>query len=308
MTVPVSNMTAQFANTDYRYDAIGMDANTNGYAANSTLIHLKANTESRFWVDVDGNVLANGNIQANGSVNIAGDLVLVGSIVIGDPDADLTLANSAFVNNTLYSNNVRANNINTNDIHVSTMNADSILVGGESISQIVSGQQTIYVPAGVMIPYDTGPDANTWYTSSSRGFYKTLDFSTSTQQYAQFCILMPKSWDETTDMYAQFIWDNNTSGTAGVVWGIGSIALADDDNLGISAPTYRYVADYAGTTVRDIRITNEINFTVGGSPVAEEFITFVVTRATANGTDTHGGFAQLHGVKLHYTTDAATDD
>lgn len=302
MTVPVSNMTAQFANTDYRYDAIGMDANTNGYAANSTLIHLKANTESRFWVDVDGNVLANGNIQANGSIYIDG------GITIGDPDADLTLANSAFVNNTLYSNNVRANNINTSDIHVSTMNADSILIGGESISQIVSGTQTIYVPATVMVPYDTGPTSNTWYTSSSRGFYTTLDFNPSTQQYAQFNIQMPKQWDESTDMYAQFLWDNNTSGTAGVVWGIGSIALADDDNLGISAPTYRYVADYAGTTVRDIRITNEINFTVGGSPGAEEFITFVVTRSTANGTDTHSGFAQLHGVKLHYTTDAATDD
>jgi len=299
MTVPISNMTSQFANTDYRYDAIGLDANTNGYAANSTLIHLKANSESRFWVDVDGNVLANGNIQANGSVNIAGDLILVGSIVIGDPDADLTLANSAFVNNTLYTNNVRSNTTNSTSIDV-----DNFYVGGQNIK----GQQTIWVPAAVMVAGETvGPEANTWYTSSSSGFYTTKDFSSSTQNYAQFSIQMPKSWDESTDIYAQFVWDNPTSSSSGVVWGIGAIALADSDSLSIGTPTYRYVLDYAGT-VRDAWITNEINFTVGGSPAAEEYVAFVVTRATANGSDTYGGLAQLHGVKLHYTTNTVTDD
>lgn len=303
MTVPISNMTSQFANTEYRYDAIGLDANTNGYAANSTLIHLKANGESRFWVDVDGTILANGSIHANGNVVIdvltANSVNVLGAIVIGDPDADLTLANSAFINNTLSTNNVRSNTTNSTSIDVNNFYVDG---------QNIKGQQTIWVPAAVMVAGETaGPEANTWYTSSSRGFYTTKDFSGSTQNYAQFSIQMPKSWDESTDIYAQFVWDNPSSSSSGVVWGIGAIALADSDSLSISAPTYRYVADNAGT-VRDTWITNEINFTVGGSPGAEEYVAFVVTRATANGSDTYTGLAQLHGVKLHYTTDTVTDD
>lgn len=65
MTVAISNMYSTFANSSIRYDAIGMNVNVVSYAANSTLINLKANGNSKFSVDVGGNVFASNIVAAN---------------------------------------------------------------------------------------------------------------------------------------------------------------------------------------------------------------------------------------------------
>jgi hypothetical protein len=59
MTVPISNMNQTFANNSIRYDAIGMNVNASAYAANSTLLNLKVEDNTKFSIDLDGNVFAN---------------------------------------------------------------------------------------------------------------------------------------------------------------------------------------------------------------------------------------------------------
>ena len=65
MTTPISNINATFANTSIRYDAIGMNVNASAYAANSTLINLKTNGNTKFSVDVNGTMNVSNIIASN---------------------------------------------------------------------------------------------------------------------------------------------------------------------------------------------------------------------------------------------------
>lgn len=305
MTVPVSNMTATFANTDYRYDAIGMDANTFGQYANTTLLHLKANGESRFQVDIDGNLYANGSITANQTMYLAGNIVITGV------ESDLQIGNTIYANNTVYTNNVRANTLNTINLTTTGINATSIWVGSASVSNVVTGQQTVWVPAKSMSVNTTeGATANTWEAATNDVMASTLDFSGSANNSAQFSIQMPKAWDTSTGIIAQFVWSHPTTTTNfGVVWEIAAISLGNSDAYDASYASSAVQTTDTGGTTNDIFISPESTAVSPiGASAAEELVTFRVRRYPAHASDTMTVIAQLHGVKLHYTVLAASDD
>ena len=67
------------------------------------------------------------------------------------------------------------------------------------------------------------------------------------------------------------------------------------------------MVDTGGTT-DDLYISPESSaHTVQGTPGAEEFVVFEIFRDVSDAGDTMAVDARLHGVKLHYTTDAVTD-
>lgn len=171
------------------------------------------------------------------------------------------------------------------------------------------GQQTIFVPAGAMTPATTnGAARGSGETSVNKVMRSTLDFDASTEEFAQFGVQMPKGWDEST-LIAQFIWSHaSTTTNFGVVWGIEAVAFADSDALDTAWGTEVATADTGGTT-DDIFISPESTaITVAGSPGNEEYVMFRITRVVGNASDTMAVDARLHGVKIHYTTSAATDD
>lgn len=173
----------------------------------------------------------------------------------------------------------------------------------------ILGKQTIWIPALAMVARTTnGSAAGTVETTTNRVMIKTLDFDTSTAEYAQFAIQMPKGWDEST-LVCQFIWSHPATATNfGVAWEIAAVAFADDDAADTAFGTAVTVTDTGGTT-NDIYITAESSaMTVAGSPGAEEYVVFQVNRAPANGSDTLAVDARLHGIKLHYTINAARDN
>lgn len=173
----------------------------------------------------------------------------------------------------------------------------------------IVGQQTIWVPAVAMVTRTTnGATFGTLETTTNKVMLNTLDFDTSTQEFVQFAIQMPKSWNEGT-LICQFIWSHPATTTNfGVAWQIQSVGLANDDPADTAFGTAVTVVDTGGTT-NDIYITDETPaMTVAGTPTAEEYVIFQVARAVSNASDTMAVDARLHGVKIHYTTDAATDD
>lgn len=191
------------------------------------------------------------------------------------------------------------------DVTVTLPNAAGTL----PLDTLGQGQHTFFVPAGAMTPASTnGAARSTAETTTHKVMRSTLDFDASTEEFAQFFVQMPKSWNEGT-LVAQFIWSHpSTSTNFGVVWGIEAVALADDDALDTAWGTEIATTDTGGTT-DDIYITAESSaITVAGSPGNEEFVLFRVTRVVGNGSDTMAVDARLHGVKIHYTTNAATDD
>lgn len=171
------------------------------------------------------------------------------------------------------------------------------------------GQHAIWVPAVAMYGRLTnGAAANAVEMGTHRVVLRTLDFDTTTQEFAQFAIQMPKSWNRGT-LVCQFVWSHAAaSGSFGVVWQIQAVALGDNEGADQAFGTAVTVADTGGTT-NNVYITPETGaMTVGSSPGEEQWVVFQVARVPANGSDNLPVDARLHGVKIHYTTNALTDD
>lgn len=187
-------------------------------------------------------------------------------------------------------------------------NLQTTLDGKADLSAIL-GQQTIWVPATAMTPRTTnGAARGTVETTTNKVMLSTLDFDPSTQEFSQFAIQMPKGWNEST-LVCQFVWSHpSTTVNFGVVWEIQAVAFANDDAADTAFGTAVTVADTGGTT-NDVYVSDETAaMTVAGSPGPEEWVVFQVRRAPANASDTMAVDARLHGVKVHYTIDAAKDD
>jgi hypothetical protein len=220
-------------------------------------------------------------------------------------------------------------------IGTATINADSITVGSNAVlsntslsfgnatvntaitstdftengvSIVPFGQQTIWVPAIAMYtPATAGAAAGSIELPTNDVQLKTLDFDTTTQEFAQFAIQMPKSWD-LSGLVARFVWSHAATTTNfGVVWQIQAYAYADNTGLDTTFGTAVTATDTGGTTNNLYLSPETASITVGGTPSPEEHIIFRVARVPANGSDNMAIDARLHGVRIHYTTNAASD-
>lgn len=171
-----------------------------------------------------------------------------------------------------------------------------------------AGVETIWVPAAAMTSRTTnGAAAGTLEMTTNKNMFSTLDFDTTTAEYAQFAIRMPKSWDEGT-VTARFTWSHaSTTTNFGVAWRLGGVALSDDDAGDVAFGTVAAATDTGGTT-NDIYITAATAaITIAGTPAAEDWVMFQIDRGVANGSDTMAIDARLHGVTLYITTNATND-
>lgn len=195
--------------------------------------------------------------------------------------------------------------------------ASDFLLGEESggairkfdATKIGAGAKTIWIPAGAMAARTTnGCAQNTVEMTTNKQMVKTCDYDTTTQEFAQFSIQMPKSWDEGT-LTAKFSWSHAATVTNfGVVWAMECYAYSDDDAIDQAWGTAQQVADTGGTTDDLYRTSATPALTVGGSPAAEDVVYCQVKRVPSDGSDTMSVDARLHGVMVTYTTDVNTDN
>jgi spore coat protein U-like protein len=133
----------------------------------------------------------------------------------------------------------------------------------------------------------------------------TMDFDQSTQQFAQFQISLPKSWNEGT-VTAQFVWVANT-GTGNVIWRIAGVAMSDGDAFDVAFGTAVSVTD-ALIATGDIHISAETGaITIAGTLAAGDEVVLQIDRDAANGSDTLTASARLLGIRLFFTTDTGVD-
>jgi hypothetical protein len=178
-------------------------------------------------------------------------------------------------------------------------------VGGGS----TQGKHSIPVMAPAIIPSASGGCAAlaTVATSANHPDVQSIDFDSTTQEFAQFSIAMPKSWNEGT-ITASFIWTHGATVTNfGVRWGLQAVAVSDDDTIDVAYGTAQEVTDTGGTTSDHYRSAETSAITVGGTPQAEDTVYFRVYRDPANGADNLAVDAKLLGVVVHITTNADTD-
>ena len=172
----------------------------------------------------------------------------------------------------------------------------------------IAGKETIWVPSSAMYGATTNPaDAQQVETTATRPDMKVLDFDASTDEFAQFSIAMPKSWNEGTLTY-QVYWTPGSTNTGDCIFGLQAVACADNDTIDVAYGTAVNVTDAGIGTVEDQQITDESGaVTVAGSPAAGELTYFQLFRDANAGGDTFSADARVLGVKIFFTTDAAND-
>lgn len=162
---------------------------------------------------------------------------------------------------------------------------------------------TLYVPAGAMIPLTTnGAEAGTKEYVTNDIMQDYLAFDTTTEEFAAFNIPMPENWDRGT-LKAKFFWAPLTdSGAVGdtVEWEIAAGALSNGDAIDAALGTSQVINDAVVTgESASLHITAATPaLTVGGTPSLGDMIHFKISRNVSN--DNHGYDALLFGVLLQF--------
>lgn len=169
------------------------------------------------------------------------------------------------------------------------------------------GKQTIFIPASAMISRTTnGAAAGTVESTTNKVMSKTLDFDTTTQEFAQFSVWFPKSWNLGTVTF-QPVFSQLTTSAGGVVFGLAGVALSDADDIDAAFGTAQTSTKTAGTLGKYYIGPESSAITIAGTPAAGDVIVFQINRTVADASDTLAQDARLHGIRLFFTTNAATD-
>lgn len=170
------------------------------------------------------------------------------------------------------------------------------------------GRTARWIPARDMSPSASGGCAAlaTIASAANQPDIQTLDFDQTTQEFAQFAVLMPKRWDRGTVTFAP-VWSHAAAATFGVVWELQAVAVSNDDAIAVAYGTAVGSTDTGGTT-NDVYIGPEsAAITVAGSPAVGDVVFFRLARAPVNGSDTLNADARLHGIELYFNCAAEND-
>lgn len=167
------------------------------------------------------------------------------------------------------------------------------------------GVQMLPIMATGMVSRTTsGAALGSTETTTNKLMFETYDFDDTTDEFVQFMVPMPESWDEGT-ITAKFLW--RATATGDCVWGIQGVAISDDDLADSAFGTAQTVTDSV-TATTDVMISAATSaMTIAGSPAAGDLVCFQVYRDADAGGDTLTGDALLLAVRLYLTTNATVD-
>jgi len=324
MTGPITLATGGASNTDkaFAVTTSGTNFESDGGIINITHAGSGSNTGGYFQKFSTGGVLrysikGNGDIHTTGTVD-GRDLQTDGSKLDGiaasannyvHPNHSGEVTSTAdgatvIADNIVDEANLKVSNAPTNGYALTAQSGDA---GGMTWASLV-GKQTMWIPAAAMYPSTTNPcsDLEQVETTALRPDLKVLDFATGADEFAQFSIAFPKSWNEGTLTFQPF-WTVTGTNTGTVAWQLGGIAVSSDDTINTAFGTLVATTALAHSgTSNDLMMSAESGaVTIAGSPAANDVCFFQVNRDVS--ADTQSGDARLLGIKLFFTNDALTD-
>ena len=234
------------------------------------------------------------------------------SAITADKIANTTITGAKIANTTIEAAQIANTTITGAKIANTTIEngqiANSTIASGKlAFTAKEAGKESIWVPANAMYPNSTNGCAAIAQTELGNGpELKTLDFDKDSDEFAQFAIAFPKSWNEGTITYQAFFTAASTN-TGDVVWTLAGTALADNGSLNTAFGTAVATTGKAHSgTSNDLDVTAESGaVTIAGSPSTDEFEFFEIKRDVSK--DSLTADAKLLGVKLFFTTDAGND-
>ena len=170
----------------------------------------------------------------------------------------------------------------------------------------IAGKETIWVPANAMYANSTNAADLAKVELSNGPEINTLDFDKDSDEFAQFAVAFPKSWNAGTVTFQAFFTATSTD-TGTTAWGLSGVALADNGDLNTAFGTQVVATAKAHSgTSNDLDVAAESGaVTIAGSPGADEYVFFQVSRDVS--ADDLNADARLLGIKLFFTTSAAND-
>jgi hypothetical protein len=183
-------------------------------------------------------------------------------------------------------------------------------IGDYAKTSAIVGFQTIWVPSTAISPTFSNGCAPlaTVETTAGRPDIQALDFDPDTDEFGQFSVAFPDSWDKST-VIAQFHWTHAATATNfGVVWAAQGVAISNDDTIDVAYGTAQVIADTGGTAEDLYTTSGTPAITIAGTPADADLTYFRVYRDADHGSDTLAIDARLLGVAVFYTTDALNDD
>ena len=215
---------------------------------------------------------------------------------------ELTYANAAAGNNPAFTATGGDTNIGLNLVPKGT----GVLQGAGSALKI-AGLETMWVPASAMYGATTnGADAQQIETTATRPDMNVLDFDAGTDEFAQFSVAFPKSWNEGTVTYRVY-WTPATTNTGDCLFGLQGVSIGDGDTIDVVYGTGVIVTDAGIGTLEDQQISDISGAVTITAAAATEQTYFQLYRDANAGGDTYTGDARVLGIKIFYTTDAAND-
>ena len=179
------------------------------------------------------------------------------------------------------------------------------LITVESVAVAMAGKQTIFIPATAMRSRTTnGAATGTVEQATNKNMVTSLDFDTTTQEFAQFSIAFPKSWNLGTVTFSPHL-SQLTTAAGNVVFGLAGVAVSSTDALDVAFGTAQTSDTTTGTANLEYVGAESSAITIAGTPAASDRVMFQINRTVAS--DNLAQDARLHGIRLFFTTNAATD-
>ena len=257
-------------------------------------------------------------IAANGETNVNLQLKPAGSgvITVGTSSANATVTSKGAhdlilsTNEGSSSGTITITDAANGDISIApngTGVAKATDAGDNSSAIKIAGKETMWVPASAMYGATTnGADAQQVETTATRPDMKVLDFDAGTDEFAQFSVAFPKSWNAGTVTY-QVYWTPGSTNTGNCIFGVQGVSCGDSDTIDVAFGTAVEVTDAGIGTVEDQQITSESSAVTISNAGDGEQTYFQLYRDAADGSDTFTADARVLGLRLFFTTDLAND-
>jgi len=186
----------------------------------------------------------------------------------------------------------------------------NLATAGATVNSAViktAGTETIYVPASAMYPNTTNGCAALAQVelTAGRPELKVLDFDKDSDEFAQFTVAFPKSWNGGTVTFRAF-WVGNAT-TDGIAWGLQAISVGDNAEADAAFGTAVVVTDDSQGDVTEVLVTDTSGaLTISGAG-DDKMTFFQIFRDVSDANDDMAADARLVGIQLFFTTDATND-
>jgi len=263
--------------------------------------------------DVAMTIADGGGVTFSAAVDLGSNtLTSTGSMQIrtidySDGDLSMTIADGGGIT---FAQNIQTADIelgHASDTTIARSAAGEVTIEGKQIT--TAGKMDMWIPAAAMRPSSSNGCAAIAdvETTSGRPDLQVLDFNKDSDEFAQFSVGMPQSWDVSETCTFQAYWTTASTNTDTVAWAMSGVCCGDNDTIDVAYATpVVATAKAASGTVEDLNISAESGAVTITGAAKGELVFFEIFRDVSVGT-THTADARLIGVKLTYTIDEEND-